>query len=292
MLPLLIAILISSLNFSTFAFPQTSLSLYRRNDNSSSKISTTILSPNGTDITSSFRTMVYYPPKVVAPDPTPTSPDKSSTLNPRGTLTYSYLGRPIGGDGMCRSPTAEFQHSVCKRTLGLTSRVQDFLVYCQESPSPQPSTANRGGPAGTSYQRHDPPVLAEEGSCWDDEICIDGIFADQGYPALASCVLEEDYNHNEDEDIEEELEGRGAQITVTALDGRAPMRMRNLEIEAARRGNRYGGSGRLETIRECGDCFQLKTKALAAGTTHLKMEATAMTAGAMAGILWVTVLSG
>ena len=168
MLSLLVALLVSSLALSTRAGRLFPSHLDRRNNSSSStKIRTTVLSSNGTDVTSFFHTRVLYRPHMVAPDPSLTSQDNSSDISPRGTLTYSYLGRPIGGDGLCRSRTATFQHSICKRSLGIASTLQDFLVYCQESDdvyreanprfTPRPSTANRGGPASTSYEPILPP---------------------------------------------------------------------------------------------------------------------------------------
>ena len=306
----LLIILLSSFSCFVLALPPLSPSLYRRTDNPSSKISTTILAPNGTDITSSFRTMVYNPRKRVAPDQNITICDDTQKMNPRGTLTTSYLGRPLGGNGFCSSPTAEFQHSICKRSLGVPATIQEFVIYCQETveqpvptatsrgsrtrlhqsprPSPRPSTANRGGIASTSYEPHNPPVLAEEGSCWEDEVCVDGIFAQKGYPALASCVLEEDYKEEDDEDASQRLGGSSAQITVTALDHRVPVKMRQLGIEAAKRGNRNAGSSSMETIKECVDCFQLTTDALAPDTDTLKIEASVMTAGALTGVIWMT----
>ena len=179
------------------------------------------------------------------------------------------------------------------------SSVQEFIVFCQETEevyaaqnprfTPRPSTANRGGYAETSYSQHIPPVLAEDGECYPDEICIDGIFKDRGYPSLASCVTEEDFV--DDEDITEDLGGLNARVTVTALDAREPVRMRNLEIKAARgRGSssRAGSSSR----QHCGQCSDLSAGPLAADVDSLKVEASLMTAGAMAGVIFIALASG
>ena len=132
--------------------------------------------------------------------------------------------------------------------------------------------------------------MAEEGSCYADEMCIDGVFEKQGYPQLASCVLEDDFEENDDDEFEEEIlrTGHTARVTVTSLDGRAPVRMRKLDIAAARR----GGPNRGTWQKACVGCFALEMDSLAPNTDSLKVEASLMTVGAMAGILWVAVLSG
>ena len=105
---------------------------------------------------------------------------------------------------------------------------------------------------------------------------------------LASCVLEEDYVENDDDGTIDGIEGKAARITVTALDENAPARMRQLSVETAKRGSGGAGSSNLETIKECVDCSQLKTDALKLDTNFLKVEASAMMTGAMAGVIWLT----
>ncbi len=301
---LLLWLLVTLLTWSAIAHPQISSGLHRRNDSSSfNKLSISVLSPNGTDVTSAFQTRVYYRAKVEIPHPDPNSlnestPTNFADLNPRGTLTYSYLGRPIGGDGICKSRTAKFQHSVCSRSLGVRSTVQDFVVFCQETEeayaaqnpryTPRPSTANRGGHASTSYEPHIPPILDEEGECFSDEICMDGIFKDRGYPALASCVTEEDFVEDENEDLD--LGGLNAKITVTNLGSRRPVTMRKMEIKAA--GPDSSASSSRTNHKTCGSCSDLAAGPLTPDVESLKVEASLMTAGAVAGILWIALASG
>ena len=109
---------------------------------------------------------------------------------------------------------------------------------------------------------------------------------------LASCVRDENYQYVEDDDDVEALAGQRAQITITALDESVPERMQQLGIGAAGRPDRYGGSGELGTIKECVQCSELMTDTFAPDTQSLKIEASVMTAGAMAGIFWITLASG
>ena len=300
---LLIALLLVFFTVQTLSSPHILSLLQRRNDLSSPgpvTINTTILSQNGTDLTPSFHTRVYYQPKIVAPDLNLTGRD---ILSSRGTL--SVLGRPVVD---CRSPTATFQHSHCKHRNGIHGSMQEYLVYCQESdtvqpsstsqgrrytPRPRPQTANRGGPAGTSYQPHDPPFLAEEGSCLPHEICVDGIFENRGWPVIASCMkmddfTEDDNNSREDGQIEW-LTGRSARVVITAPDGATPLTMSGMEVDS---GRRSGGNVRKKT---CTNCFELKTGMFEEGTNSLKLEASVVNTAAAAaavGIAWVAVFSG
>ena len=72
---------------------------------------------------------------------------------------------------------------------------------------------------------------------------------------------------------------------VSDLEGAAPTELDTLEIEAGKQG--------VEVEKEvCRDCLDLGTGALPQGTDSLKVEARLLTTGAVAGVLWLAVMSG
>lgn len=309
MLSLLLWISISLLTLSAAAHPRRLSGLHRRNGTSPlGKISTTVLSPNGTDVSSSFQTKVYYTSNIAIPHPDLASLNESTPadfaeINPRGGVTLAYAGRPIGGDAFCtNSRTSIFQGSHCKRTLGIPSTVQEYIVYCQETEEvyatqvrgfrPRPSTANRGGHAETSYGPHIPPIIGISGSCWADEqeYCVDSLFKDKGWPQLASCVRDDGFEVDEDGSLEEELGGAKVRMTVTNRDSRMPKTMKKLQIKAGR--DQGEGSSGSSNQRACEKCSDIAAGPFPSDTESLKVEATLMTGAAMTGVLLIALASG
>ncbi len=240
----------------------------------------TILSQNGTDITSHFEIRVFQPPPA----------EKAlSNLTDRNASPMRLIN-------FCPSVSEVFTSSYCQSYSGsATSSLQHYTTVCREDFGPPwPSADGR-----SRYNHH-------SGFCDADEICVtltkenwrtDGR---PSMPPVAACVETSAYQlwraldgwwYDEGEEPEwvRALKFAGMKITAVAseMDGRTGLEMGRLGVEA--------GVGGEEVEKEvCSGCLRVGTKKLPVGTDSLGVEATAMTVGTgvAMGILWVAVMSG
>ena len=244
-----------------------------------SGINATILDHGGHDISSSFQIMLYAPP--------------ATTSNNSLSNRRAILPRPIN---FCRAGT--FVMSFCTPQDNKAGSLQSYTVVC--------GTYEIGMPENSSseYDIDDAPSIHwshrfRSGHCAADEICVDG-FGEQEFAephqglgsrtAMASCVRTEyfikyiNWGKHEQENLA--LEGTSANIVASQLDLQTPMEVDTFKIDADISNHTSG------TEKKCRDCMKLRTERFGPDTEGLKIETTLLSAGAMAGILWIALLSG
>ena len=170
--------------------------------------------------------------------------------------------------------------------------MQRYIVYCREL---LPLSSIEAQLA--RYRAWDEvPLVGEEGSCEEDEICINGLSRRTGYSAMARCVNKDDFRmmSGDGGDSSVELGNRMASVVLSRYDGSTPLGVGSMEAA-------YAESGPVPPPKEadfhqpdrtCEDCFELITPRSAPKTDNLKIEASLVTAGAIGGVLWLAVLSG
>ena len=236
-------------------------------------INVTITNNKSLDITSSFQTRLWIQPKIVAP----------SNLTGRGWGGSRIISR-------CSSSTGIFRFSHCNHDADIEGSMQRYTVYCRE-PTPQINWYDGDLPNGMV---HAPPTVGEQGSCYPDEICINGLWRRTGYSAVARCVKQDDFKillgGGGESDVQ--LGNRMASVVLSREDGSRP-------LGAGSMGAAYAESGQVMTREEmsdmdqmCHNCFELATQKSTPDTDSLKVEASLATAGAVLGVMWLAVLSG
>ena len=246
---------------------------------SKSGINATILDHGGHDISSSFQIMLYAPPTTTS----------NNSLSNRQLI----LPRPVN---FCRAGT--FVMSFCTPQDHKAGSLQSYTTVCgtYEIGMQENSRSN--------YDIDDAPSIHwshnfRSGHCAADEICVDG-FGEQefGEPqsgsgsrtAMASCVRTEyfikyiNWGKNEQGDLA--LEGTSANLVASQLDLQTPMEVDTFKIDADISNHTSG------TEKKFRDCMKLRTDRFGPDTEGLKIETTLLSAGAMAGILWIALLSG
>ena len=83
-----------------------------------------------------------------------------------------------------------------------------------------------------------------------------------------------------------DLEGKRAQMVVSQVDGTTPLEVDTFDVET------LNATGNAVQSKKCRDCLELKTDTFGPDIDGLKAEVTLLTTGAIAGILWLVVLSG
>lgn len=307
------------------ASPYASPELYQNRSNNSSQpppsvIATTILSPNDTDLTLSFRILLYYNP--------PFSNNNSNPLNLSNRQT-STSRRPID---FCQSPTASFLTSYCRYSRGHYSALQDYMVFCQEDLPPrqhqEPSTtgssttpsSSSSSPAFYQFQHHHhllPQMTTEYGACQQNEICVDGELGEgmaycvnkSEFELLKQLVEESDPEENGENGSSSSRKGRrrkgggdggwitvgrkgglrrkAAQMVISGVEGVMPMEVGGLNLKGGvwRDGPRSvdnGGDVVVKQERRCEGCFELRTGRLEDETNFLETQAKIMTGGTVA----------
>lgn len=275
----------------TYSAPYNPVPVKQRNEAFIEPIFTTIIRlANGTDVSASFRTMVYWQPH------TPAS--SNSSLNGR---------QAVQRINYCQTPTARFIHSRCQRFRGLQVSLRDYVVFCREYPFSQYN------PSDGIYET---VVTREEGACGPREHCVDDLELQ-----IATCVnLDEESettdsahqdSHNSQvngyskgsqqgsndpdggrtndfsQDIAGLTAGRGlgnkrVGIIVSAADGITPLGLQNLEVDL----------GIESGSQTCQHCFGLRTQKAAADADFLTTKATLLATTAVTGFIWVTVFAG
>ena len=137
--------------------------------------------------------------------------------------------------------------------------------------------------------------------CSSDEICINGANPGYDYAGLkyAYCVKRQAFqaipakpplglNLNKNK-LKEEFNGKRLSMVVSKDDMSTPLEMDTLNVEAEVMGSESGETGGID---KCRDCIELETEQFRKGTESLKAQARMLTTGAVAGVLWMALLSG
>ena len=167
----------------------------------------------------------------------------------------------------------------------------------------------------------EPRYFTEEGSCDEDEICVNSMPHDKqqqswnGHP-IATCVQTKDFleDPQESERIHEgarmhgsnagqyvgdalrEIAAKKAGIVLAGDDGTKPIELDWLVVDVGAEGDGSGaGSSEVQQQqqrRTCRDCFGLRTQKAPVDANFLKIEATLLGTAVTAGVIWVTVFAG
>lgn len=153
-------------------------------------------------------------------------------------------------------------------------------------------------PKTKQYNPRFPSFIQRVGRCDDDEVCVNGLGrgggSRYGQHSVASCVKTQYFTRmvsNAGKSAGErhsivDLEKKRVQMVVSKTDGSTPLEVDTFDVQA------LDAMGNTVQSKKCRDCKQLKSDPLEPQTDGLKVEATLLTTGAVAGILWLAILSG
>lgn len=82
------------------------------------------------------------------------------------------------------------------------------------------------------------------------------------------------------------LEGKRLSMVASKIDERTPLQVDTFGVVSR------GVSGKGGGIDKCRDCMELETEQFRKGTESLRAEARMLTTGAVAGVLWLALMSG
>ena len=276
-MPSLSTLLCASLVVRVFSSPYVPSIIYRdaASTNSTPAINATILDNGGQDITSSFQIMLYHPQ---------VTPITNNSLSNR----QATLSRPIN---VCSA--GAFYESFCTPEHNKAGSLQSYIIICNVV-VPVFDTAEDGEIA--VHIGFIPNQAIESrlrnGHCAKNEICVPGLGAgiSRSGRRMASCVSTQFFvkyiNSGNNGQQGFDLGGMSASMVVGQLDGTTPMEVDTFEIDAET------NTGRTMQKKTCRDCMELKSGQFGSETEALKVETTLLTTGAMAGVLWLAILSG
>ena len=288
------SIILSSSTFVTYALPSSPALLPRDvapqdiaddvkedltdiSSNSSAKYvplvsaSAQIKTANGVDITSSFQIKVFHQNATTRI----TNQTGDSNFNDRRGLTIANAVRIMN-----ECPSNEtFVESHCT-PQDLKAPLQAFEYSCSK-------TVNYWHALTNQYMGQRPAVRTRKARCSKEELCVDGF----GTRRIASCVHNElfsDFTSDKNGQVRGMTNGEvfdaKKMYTVMALqDQSVAIKARKLGIDVS------GGQGKGGTTqsKNCVNCVDLETDLLEPGMDSLKIEATLMSTGAVAGVLWL-----
>ena len=247
-------------------------------------IHATILDHTGHDITSSFQIMVYHPQATLIAN------DSLSTRQ-------ASLSRLLND-----CPTGTFHESFCTPEHNKAGSLQSYRIMCNVLVAVGmthglTTSALLSGfiPDQTVRSR------ARDGHCADHEICIPGPEPRRARPGrrVAKCVSTQSFinlinwgnnNNNDQEPLLQpglDFEGMSISTVLSLKDGTTPTEVDSFQIEA----DSSAGAPRVQK-KSCRDCTELTSDQLSSETGGLKVKATLLTTGGMAGLLWLAILSG
>ena len=169
--------------------------------------------------------------------------------------------------------------------------MQRYVFTCRWN-NPQPSTTIGAQGVGRPMYR------LRAGHCEDSEICQD-VRTDNPLIVTASCVLAdafEEWTVTKDGRLKPMVNGAifdpviSMYGVMSQISTNKSLEMDTFEIDTWA-GQVDAIGGQMQT-KKCRDCTEIRTDPLAPGTDSLKVQATLLTAGAVAGVLWLTLLSG
>ncbi len=256
------------------------------NSATNTPIDVTIKDHAGQNITSSFQIMLYY------------SPETSTNITTNKNLSNRQVtaSRPLNE---CPG-TAVFIRSYCTPEHDKPGSLQRYTIVCvhstviindHEFPTENSLWLGFANAVG-AVPVHRYTTTQRDGHCNDDEICVPGLGKERSRSGkvMASCVGTEYFvkyiNWGENQRQSLDLEGKTASMVVSRLDGTTPVEVDTFEADTE---TTIGGA--VQT-RRCRDCMELQTDRFAADTEGLKLGTRLLTAGAMAGVLWLAIGSG
>ena len=233
---------------------------------------------NGADVSSSFKVMVY---QQKAPSTQISNITEQNNLNDRQVGTD--IVRPIN---TCPS-NETFIESKCTPQDDKESSLQAYSYTCRK-------VVEHWSVMTGEYLGRRPAYRTRQGHCEPIEMCVDG-FAPN---SIASCVhtsLFDDYMIDKDGQIKGMLSGKifdveTAYAVVSKMDKSTPMGVDSLRIGAWMESSVLA-KGSVQS-KKCRNCVELETDKLRPDTDSLKVEATLLSTGAVAGILWLALSSG
>ena len=245
-------------------------------------LNATVLDRAGHDITSAFQLRVYYP------EYHSTSSTNNSLSNRQVSYSRSIHTCTIGGI---------FMESFCTPQDNKTGSLQSYTVVCHHiAPAPDPEDfpdALLGDYAPISFIPNQQIVSRRrDGHCAEGEICVPGIGAGKSRSGrrMASCVRSEYFikyiNWGDNHEGGMALEGMAASLVASQLDGKTPFEVDSFEVDTETTADSSGQK------KKCRDCVELETDKFEATTEGLKIQTTLLTTGAMAGVLWLAIMSG
>lgn len=88
--------------------------------------------------------------------------------------------------------------------------------------------------------------------------------------------------------------GRGSNtvITMSQTDGQTPIKAKALQFSAWNAADGQNGDAEQQQSKRCRMCSDLEMAEVSPKADHLELEASLLTAGTVAGILWIAVMSG
>ena len=285
----------------------------------------TILAPNGTDITSTFKIMFYRSPSIVALD----------GLNEKQRRKRQV---DIGDEPQtkCLSPTAVFHFSHCTPKGSIAGTTRTFQVFCRERSlfkRPQRVSSN-----GRTRIYEDPlryyqkPQAEPPGICGEDQICMDSSmdWVDPQNPhekmySIARCVSTRNFKQlpsvndlaaltrasgdvvgSSDSDqtvysgVENDADPSSGQYEASSSSqdmsgSRMSLRLSamedrpvpaDIEVDVGR-ARAQGSSGSIESHPCVNPCLEVNTSEFPENTNWISAHARLVSTLAVAGVMWV-----
>ena len=254
------------------------------NSTTNAVINATIFDHAGHDITLSFQIRLYYPEAFA-----------HNVANYSLSNRQVTLSRPLNE---CPG-LGEFRESFCTPGPDRAGSLQRYTIVCRDTfvtiddvevpvqNDLRLTYAAIIGGASTSRQE----TNRRDGHCHKDEICVPGlgIEASTSGKRMASCVRTEYFikyinwgNNNRQQGLN--LEGKMASMVVSQQDETTPIEVDTFAADTET-------AGAVQRNR-CRDCVELETDPFEANTNNLRFQTKLLTAGTMAGVLWLAIASG
>ena len=239
------------------------------------RINATVLDHTGHDLTSSFRVMLYHPQAAL---------DLNHSLSGRS----APRSRPL-----TECPTGIFHESFCTPENNKAGSLQSYRIICHVV---VPMTYTAGDTANALLTGFIPDQTVKSrprnGHCAENEICVPGRGAatSRSGRLVASCVSTQLFVEYASWDNQGQqgldLGGMSASMVLSQLDGSTPKEVDAFQIDGA------ANTGNHLQKKSCRDCMELTSGEFGSGTESLDVEATLLTTGALAGLLWLAITSG
>ena len=278
---------------------------YTRDRQASSNTSTTlsITDRNGADITSSFQIMLY--------SGSPPGNASSSGLQDRQLGRVRYINECPQWDS--------FKESKCDVWRNRIGSLQSWTKTCLRFST---QYGQDGVPISSSLQ----PIY-RDGHCEIDEVCVNSfgpLLGGKKRPTIATCIAKSEFGPTFDRQktglkrildaVLDSIRGTGsppkqskvdssgspgesgrsssAAFTVSKADGQTPIEAKTLEFTAWNNADGQSGEAEKQRNKKCRMCSDLEVAKVGSNPDHLDLEVSLLTAGTVAGVLWIAVMSG
>ena len=238
--------------------------------------------------------MVYHDPKVVA----------------GGNLTNRQTP-PSRAITTCPVPGTAFLHSYCDPETWAFGTIQRYTIVCEGDIGEWwTETAERFGVGLTATEANRamrrPSIIQRTAFCRLDEICI----TTMRHTSEANCVsivyfnqimsswngaqsalemvntmVQGDTRHT----LNFDLGGTSASVIMSDTNGTTPIEVDTFDVQAGTSGQAAPAE---KQTTKCRDCIDLETDKFKPSTDFLKTDVRLLHTGALAGILWLAIMSG